>query len=229
MHASGRRGTRYRAFAITGPSLAIVHRFGTVLIWLLTHGLMAQRMDSIPDYLSQDPVPIVKLDMRGSFINNEVVQFAGVKLGVEHAGVFQYGIGYSFLLSPVRNDRVVAGEGTVGTRLRFGYVTPYVDYAFHRKGPWELRLPLQVGLGSGSVVYEDRTGRRRTLEKSFVLLYEPGITVQYRFLRYFGLGAGWGYRLVLRSARLNNGLTAPIYMFGLRVFFGDLWRDISDR
>lgn len=197
-----------------------------MLTWLLAQGLHAQRMDSIPDYLTRTPVPIVKLDMRGSFINNEVVQFAGVKLGLEHAGVFQYGIGYSFLLSPVRDDRVVAGEGLVGTRLRFGYVTPYVDYAFHRKGPWELRLPLQLGLGNGSVVYEDRTGARRTLEKSFVFLYEPGITVQYRFLRYFALGGGWGYRLVLRSTGLNEGLTAPIYMFGLRVFFGDLWRDI---
>jgi hypothetical protein len=204
-----------------------VRSIGTVLsVVLLVQGMRAQRMDSIPDYLANEAVPIVKLDMRGSFISNEVVQFAGVKLGLEHAGVFQYGIGYSFLLSPVRNERAVAGQGLVGTRLRFGYVTPYIDYAFHRKGPWELRLPVQFGLGSGSVVYDDRDGRTRRLERSFVFLYEPGITVQYRFLRYFGLGAGWGYRLVLRRTNLNEGLTAPIYMFGLRVFFGDLWRDL---
>lgn len=189
--------------------------------------LEAQRIDSIPDYLRERPKPIVKLDMRGSFISNETVQFAGFKVGLEHAGKVQYGIGYSFLLSPVEHDVLVQGEGLVTTRLRFGYVTPYFDFAFYQKGPWELRIPVQFGIGNGSVVYDDAEGRTRTLEKSGVFLYEPGITVQYRFLDYFAIGGGWGYRLVLRSANLNEGLTAPTYTLGLRVFFGDLWKDMG--
>src|SRR5262245_55489386 len=87
-------------------------------------GLVAQRVDSIPEYLREAPQPIVKLDMRGSFISNESVQFAGIKLGLEHAGKVQYGIGYSFLFSPVEDEADVPGQGRVSTRLRFGYVTP---------------------------------------------------------------------------------------------------------
>ncbi|MBP7513660.1 MAG: hypothetical protein KA791_03880 [Flavobacteriales bacterium] len=199
----------------------------TGLVFLMYCGaLSAQRIDSIPDYLTEPPELIVKLDMRGSFIGNESVRFAGVKLGLEHAGRVQYGIGYSFLLSPVENTVLVPGLGEVATRLRLGYVTPYFEFAFYQKDNWELRIPVQFGIGSGSVVYEDAEGRKRKLQHSGVFLYEPSMTVQYRFLKYFAIGGGWGYRLVLRSAPLADGLTAPIYTFGLRVFFGDLWRDI---
>jgi len=191
--------------------------------------LLAQRIDSIPDYLTAAPELIVKLDMRGSFIGNEGVRFAGIKVGLEHAGKVQYGIGYSFLLSPVEGKARVEGLGEVGTRLRFGYVTPYFDFAFYQKNNWELRIPVQFGIGSGSVVYEDDEGRKQKSQRSGVFLYEPSMTVQYRFLRYFAIGGGWGYRLVLRSAPLAEGLTAPIYTFGLRVFFGDLWRDIRPK
>ena len=183
-------------------------------------------MHDIRAALGEEPLPIVKLDLRGSFISNERVQFAGIKFGLEHSARFQYGIGYSFLWSRVENVETVPVDGAVTTRLRFGYVTPYAECAFYRKGPWELRMPVQFGFGSGSVVYDDAVGRTRKLQKSGVFLYEPSITVQYRFLKYFGLGAGWGYRLVLRSAPLAEGLTAPIYTFGLKVFFGDLSKDI---
>ena len=193
---------------------------------LVSASLIAQRIDSIPDYLKEPPVLIVKLDMRGSFISNESVRFAGIKVGLEHMGKVQYGIGYSFLLSPVEATARVEGLGEVATRLRFGYVTPYFDFAFYQKNNWELRIPVQFGIGAGSVVYTDTDGRKHKLQSSGVFLYEPSMTVQYRFLRYFAIGGGWGYRLVLRSAPLADGLTAPIYTFGLRVFFGDLWREI---
>jgi hypothetical protein len=189
----------------------------------------AQRVDSIPAYLKEPAKLIVKLDIRDSFINNESARFAGVKIGLEHAAKVQYGIGYSFLFSPVRNEMQIPGEGLVETRLRFGYVTPYFEYAFYQRGPWELRIPVQLGIGSGSVVYENAQGTTRTIQRSSVFLYEPSITVQYRFLKYFGIGGGWGYRLVLRSAPLAQGLTAPIYTFGLKVFFEDLWKDVRPR
>ncbi len=188
--------------------------------------LAAQRIDSIPDYLTEPPALIVKLDIRGSFISNENVRFMGVKLGLEHTGKVQYGIGYSFLYGPPEHEVQVEGVGTVNTRLRFGYVTPYFDFAFYQKNNWELRIPVQFGIGSGSVVYDDADGRTVKLRGSTVFLYEPCMTVQYRFLKYFAVGGGWGYRLVLHSGPLSEGLTAPIYTFGLRVFFSDLWRDV---
>jgi hypothetical protein len=225
-----RRGDTSAFFVLMGCIFAYMRSvLFTSLTLVLCCSTCAQRVDSIPSYLSEPSTLIVKLDMRDSFINNESARFAGVKVGFEHAGKVQYGIGYSFLFSPVHNTEFVPGEGTVTTRLRFGYITPYFEYAFYQRGPWELRIPVQFGIGSGSVVYDDATGRTRKLQRSGVFLYEPSMTVQYRFLKYFAVGGGWGYRLVLRSAPLAQGLTAPIYTFGLRVFFGDLWEDVRPK
>lgn len=187
----------------------------------------AQLLDSLALFSRERPKFIAKLDSRGSFISNSNVRLMGVKIGLEHAGRFQYGVGYTFLSSPVEQLRTVNGIAATPVRLRLGYVTPYVEYAFYQRGPWEVRIPVQFGLGSGSLIYKDADGQKQPFNRAFLLLYEPSMTVQYRFLRYFGLSAGWGFRLVLTNAKLDETLSAPIYLFGLKVFFGDLWADVK--
>ena len=187
----------------------------------------AQLLDSLALFSKERPKFIAKLDSRGSFISNSNVRLMGVKIGLEHAGRLQYGIGYTFLSSPVEQLRTVNGVAGTPVRLRLGYVTPYVEYAFYQRGPWEVRIPVQLGLGGGALIYKDAEGRKQHFKKAFLLLYEPSMTVQYRFLRYFGLSAGWGFRLVLTNAQLDETLSAPIYLFGLKVFFGDLWADVK--
>jgi hypothetical protein len=185
----------------------------------------AQLFDSIALFLQEPPRIVAKLDVRGGFISNRNVRFVGIKVGVEHARRFQYGIGYG-LLYPSESRIAVVDGGEVEATLRMGYAAPYVDYAFYQRGPWEARLPVQLGFGAGSLTYRDADGQRRTIARSGLILYEPAMTVQYRFLRYFGVGAGWGFRLVIQTGQdLGERLTAPIYLFGLRVFVGDMWRD----
>jgi hypothetical protein len=197
-----------------------------IILCLLGGGASAQLLDSIGMFLDQEREFVAKLDMRGSFVRNERVQIFGVKAGFEHAGRFQYGIGYSMLLTPVLRTRVLDGLGVVDTRLRMGYVSPYVDYAFYQRGRWEIRLPVQIGFGHGSVTYRDRERRRQVLERSALILYEPAMTVQYRFWKYLAITGGWGFRLAIHTrSGLGENLSAPIYTFGLRVFFEDLWRD----
>ena len=192
----------------------------------------AQLLDSINLFLQEPPRLIVKLDIRGSFITSEPVKFYGLKVGWEHANRFQYGFGYSTILKPVHRNRQVHEAGAyreVDTRLRMGHVSAYADYAFYQRGHWEVRMPVQVGLGHGRVVYDDLTNETRTWQKTWYVLYEPAMSVQYRFLTYFAVTAGFGYRLVFRtSASLGEQLTAPIYMLGLRVFTGDLRRDLKE-
>ncbi len=186
-----------------------------------------QLFDSIAQFASQEPRFVAKLDFRGSFITNHSARIAGVKVGLEHARRFQYGIGYSFLLTPVRRWITLDDGRVVELRMRLGYIAPYVDYAFYQRGPWEVRIPVQIGIGAASQVYRDVQGRRQPYRRTGLLIYEPAMTVQYRFMRYLGVGAGWGFRLVWQTGEpLGEGLTAPIYTFGLRVFFGELWRDL---
>ncbi len=187
----------------------------------------AQLLDSIGIFTQEPPRFVAKLDMRGSFVRNQNVRLMGVKLGLEHARRFQYGIGYTFLFTPVVGEDFVEGVGTTEQRLRLGYITPYVDYAFYQRGPWEVRIPVQLGFGAGSTSYTDAEGARRTVKRTGLLIYEPAMTVQYRILNYFALSGGWGFRLVIQTGdKLGENLNAPIYTLGIRIFFGDLWRDL---
>ncbi len=188
----------------------------------------AQLLDSIALFTQEAPKPTFSLDSRGSFISNQNVRMMGVKVGLEHAGRVRYGIGYSFLRTPVEREALVLEAGytrTVTTRMRLGYVTPFFGYTFYRRGPWEVSIPVQVGIGGGSVTYDDIAGRRQKLKRAFVFLYEPAMVVQYRFLKYFAVGGGLGYRLVFTNASLDEHLNAPVYIIGLRVFFGDAYKD----
>ncbi|MBL0037191.1 MAG: hypothetical protein IPP26_15880 [Flavobacteriales bacterium] len=196
---------------------------------LLTLGAHAQLLDSIGMFLQEKPRLTVGLDSRGSFISNQNVRMLGVKVGLEHGGRVRYGIGYSFLRTPVEREQQVVENGltrTVTTRVRLGYVTPFFSYAFYQRGPWEVSIPVQVGIGGGSLVYDDLEGRTQKLKRAFVFLYEPAMTVQYRFLKYFAVGGGLGYRLAFTNASLDESLNAPVYILGVRVFFGDVYKDL---
>ncbi|MCB9170510.1 MAG: hypothetical protein H6597_01375 [Flavobacteriales bacterium] len=170
----------------------------------------------------------VIVDTRGSFISNRSVRIMGAKVGLEHGGRVRYGVGYNFLLSPIERERTVDDQGTVATtHLRFGYVAPYFGYTFLVKRHWEVSIPVQFGVGSGSLVYRDQAGDRRRLQRTTVMLYEPAMQVQYRLFKYAAIYLGWGFRLVMRtSASLHEQFTAPIYLLGLKVHFGDIYRDL---
>jgi len=196
-----------------------------LLLLITSHSAQGQLLDSIGQFLQEPPRFVARLDVRGGFISNRSVRFVGVKAGIDHGKRFQYGLGYYLLYPSEARDAQVDGRTESGM-LRMGYVAPYVDYAFFQRGNWEARIPVQLGFGAGSLSYRDAEGRRRTIARTGLILYEPAMTVQYRFLRYFALGAGWGFRLVIQTGDdLGERLTAPVYLFGLRVFLGDLWRD----
>lgn len=202
-------------------------RLGAVLFVLSPVLASGQLFDSIALFLQEEPRLIAKLDLRGSFVGNRGANFIGVKVGLEHAHRFQYGIGYSFLMAEIDGEATVDGLGSVPTRLRMGYVAPYVDYAFYQRGRWEIRLPVQLGFGSGSVRYKDPDGGSTVLKRTGLVIYEPAMTVQYRFLKYMAVGGGWGFRLVMHTrSGLGENLSAPIYLVGLRIFFGDIYRDL---
>lgn len=194
---------------------------------LCLSGAQAQVMDSLALFATERPRLVVKFDSRGSFIANRSVGFWGAKAGLEHAGRFQYGIGYNFLRTRTAYEREAPGAGRIPVHLRFGYVTPYVEYAFYQRGPWEVRIPVQFGIGAGSLVYRDAEGRQQRYARSGVFLYEPSMTVQYRFLRYFGAQVGWGFRLAFTNGTLGEPLTAPTYVIGVKVFFADLYRALK--
>ena len=199
------------------------------LFLLLPLAAPAQLLDSLGHFLHLRPRWNLGVDTRGSFISNRGVTVAGVRVGLEHGGRLRYGLGYQFLLTQVEQDRAVweaGAERVVPTRLRLGYVAPYFSYTFLQRRRWSMAIPVQVGVGRGSLMFEDLAGDRQPLQRTTLWVYEPLMTVQYRFWRYAAFQLGWGYRLVARSKGLDEQLTAPIYQLGLRLFTREVMEDL---
>ena len=190
-------------------------------ILLFTEGA-AQLLDSIAMSLEEKPRVLFKLDGRGSFISTRSASIWGFKVGLEHNDRVQYGLGYSWLRNEITQEADLNGE-IVPTRVRFGYVTAYFEYAFYQRKKWEVSIPVQVGLGQAWNEHKLESGEKYKLNKSWVFMYEPAMTVEYRLLKFFGVGFGVGYRLAIKTNRdMEGALTAPTYLVKLKLYLPEI-------
>lgn len=170
----------------------------------------------------------LRVDLRNSFITTRLARIRGVKLGLDYNKTIKLGLSYNWLVSSIRRD-VFYNNQSFQARLRYHYFAPYFEYAFYRQGPWEIAVPIHVGVG-WTDYYRVKRGQGTRTNKAFVLSYEPYMMGSYTFLRYFALGAGVGYRLVLvGNADLNENFNSPIYVFKFQVLLGKLWFDLKPR
>ncbi len=165
-----------------------------------------------------------KFDGRNSFISQSGVRFFGLKAGLQFDGNVSIGMGYNFLWSDLRAD-VSHNSRLLSSELVFRYFSPYVDYVFYRDSRWQLSIPVQIGLGESFYrPLDDEINKR--LNRGFVASYEPAIAFEYRFLKYFGIGMGVGYRLmIVPNRRVEEQFTSPVYIFKLKVYFERLVDD----
>ena len=170
----------------------------------------------------------IRFDSRHGFINQTGVKVFGFKAGVQHDNKLSYGIGYNQLFSPIKRTRI-RNDTEQYLELAFYNFSPYIEYVFYRDDKWELSIPVQIGFGSSYYKLSTISGIEKINQK-FVISYEPAITFQYRFLRYFGAGLGVGYRLMLKPNReLEEKFTSPVYIFKTKIYFGDIWEDIKGK
>src|SRR5690606_38875424 len=97
-----------------------------------------------------------------------------------------------------------------------------------RNEKWEHTIPIQVGFGNAW--YEHREYNGISVRENYkpVILYEPAMTTQYKLVPWFGVGVGIGYRvLLLNNRNLNENLNSPVYVFRLKVFFGEIYRSLT--
>ena len=164
-----------------------------------------------------------KIDSRNSFISRSNSRVLGLKLGLQFDNKLSFGIGYNRLWSDINRTQIIDGS-IRSTKLQFQHFSPYTEYVFFRDEKWELSIPVQFGLGT---TFFRIAGVDKKYKKRFVLSYEPAITVQYRLLKYCGLGLGIGYRLMLiDNPSIDEQFTSPVYLIKFRLYFEDLVNDL---
>ncbi len=178
--------------------------------------------------LDEDGRTFLRFDTKSSFIANSQVKLWGVQLGFDHNNVVKYGLGFHNLSSTIKQDFYVNTNGvtdTITTQLNFAYFSLFGEYVFYDTKRWEGSLPIQIGFG-GTNFAGSLNDSTYLFHEKFVMHYEASLTGHYRFLRYFAIGAGVGYRImIINNKNLNMQLTNPLYTIKLKLFLGDLFKD----
>lgn len=200
---------------------------GVIISCFILSTSKAQLLDSLQSYIHTKPTIDARLESRNSFIKYGRAEVSGVRFGVSFKRKLRLGAGYSWLNSSVFEPKIISdlngNKTTVDNYLRFGYAAFYADFVFHKTKRWQLSVPIQLGTGASWFEYRFNNEWLKS-KKRFLLIYEPGISVQFKIFKFLGLGTDVGYRFVLKNNKyVGDKLNSPTYAFKLLIWLDQLY------
>jgi hypothetical protein len=152
------------------------------------------------------PSATAKWDTWGTFIGGRTFNTQALKIGAEFNETLVLGVGYNWLSNGVYKNVNVNGV-TSQSEFELRYFGPYAEFDFFKKNHWKGTLPIQLGFGRSFLKYSDDEGNRLKLNVGSVILYEPAMSFSYDIANLFEVGAGFGYRIMLKN---NNSIDQPL-------------------
>ncbi len=187
------------------------------------HGQTINLSDSLRAVFRQRITPSFKFDTRNSFITGNTAKVYGIKAGINFGKRFSVGVGYNFIGTELQ-ETIILNDKEVRADIQMNYIAPFVEYSFYQRGPWELSAPIQLGVGNSFLRVNDEQGSR-VINRDKVVLYEPGMAFEFKILNLIGVGAGFGYRIMLKNNRgIEQQFTSPVYALRARLIFDELYR-----
>lgn len=170
--------------------------------------------DSVRIYMKRTPSLYVGLDTRQSFIGGHPVTISGAKFGLDYWKVGFYTGFYTTQLGGIFKDK----DTFFST---YQYQSSSFEYYLYQAWRWQWLVNFAAGYGRSNFNVHYTDGRV-THEERTILPLEMGTSATVRFLRYFGVYAGFGVRL---SPLNGHGFTGTYYSAGLTCYTGTMWRD----
>jgi hypothetical protein len=191
----------------------------------------AQILDTLHEFFKHKYNIDARLESRYSFFNNQLISVTGIRLGVAFQRKLRIGGGLSWLKTDITNNFYQQNSqgkiDTVKKFMKFIYLCYYVDFVFYKTKRWQLSVPIQAGTGLSWFQTQKSYQFGDKDPKYLLLLYEPGITVQYKVFKWAGLGTDVAYRFTLRyTRRPENKLTSPSVSFKLLFWFDQLFYEL---
>jgi len=198
------------------------------LIYISTY---AQFMDSIHSCLQHSPKPMIKLNNKGSFVANKPASVVGLVMGLSFNKRLKFGLGYNEVISHIHknyylNDYLGNPVDTFFSTLKLIYFSTYLEYVYHYRRHWEISIPINFGAGVSRYTYKAGTKTYYT-DNHLGFIYEATTDIVYKPVTWFGLGAGFGYRIALfKELDIIKQFTSPIYSFGIKLYISPIYRAI---
>jgi hypothetical protein len=183
----------------------------------------AQLLDTLKSLLKQKYSADANLETRYGFINNELNRVDGVKFGIDYIGRLKLGMGLSWMNSNYSKMIITKNFTDTSTNyLKFAYLTIYANFVFYKTKHWQLSVPLQLWWQKqNNFRYSERDS------KYFLLLYEPGINVQFKIFKWLGLGSDVAYRMVVKdNSSIVERISSPVYSFNILIWFDQIFFDV---
>lgn len=180
--------------------------------------------------------PFLVFDSYYSFIGKKSADVWGFKAGIEWNEEWRFGIGYNKLSADIIEYKALPEEewphaknDTVKAQLYLRYFPMMAEYIAYRKDPWQITIPLQLGYGTSYFQYFDKDNNNRRIFEHGVLVFQPGVNVQYKVLKWVGVGAGLGYRfLLVNNPEIETKMNSPVFSIGLKIFIGEIVKSIRN-
>jgi hypothetical protein len=136
------------------------------------------------------------------------------------------GVGYHWMEGGV--DEFLPQQGRM-IPLKMRYASVFGEFVFYNKNNWVGTIPVQLGWGK-SFLHWKSDGENLKWKEGMVVLYEPSISIEYKFSPWIAVGMGYGYRIMLKNNRaIDQNFYAPLYVFKARILFEELWERYQDR
>jgi len=176
--------------------------------------------EKINDALQTTPKFYFSFDTKNTFISNRRGTFFGFKIGAEYDKLFRYGLGFNTLYNKTYAN-IVNGIKESEEALNFNYLSIFAEYIFYNDKPkYEFSMPINLGFGYSWLSDNISTTGH------FMLLYEAQLNGMYFPIKFFGIGAGVGYRIMLiNNPHIDEQFTAPIYSFRAKLILGKLFNN----
>jgi len=192
--------------------------------------IQAQFIDTIQYSLTQKKRFTFKIDTKNSFITKRRAEIVGLKLGVDYNKKFRIGVGVHSLKSAIFSNYYLMKESgevdTASRQFKVEYIAAYAEYVFYKTRKWEFSIPVQIGIGNSRYQYV-LDDNKIEANKRLIIIYEPVMSGQYRFFPWLGVGADFGYRVMLKNNHaINEKLTSPVYGFKILIFYGELFKAV---
>lgn len=200
-----------------------------VALLLLAVNAHAQWNDTLHRVMHGTVYPDASFDSRNSFVSSQKAHIWGVKLGVDFSGYLQLGIGFNRHDNYLRKDiHFINAEGRpdiASGKLHLAYISYYLRYSYYKTEHWRFGImPAQVGIGISKYVYNDGAVEKIT-DKRWILLWEPGISVIYKPLKWIGVGTDIGYRFMIKNnPAIPENFNSLTYSFYVSVYWGEVYK-----
>lgn len=199
-----------------------------VLLLCVPLNLAAQYLDSLGFVIRGKANIDLRFESRWSLASNQLITIQGIRAGAAFEKKLRLGGGVNWLKTPL--SRIESGVDEFGkpilvtTYFKLAYVLAYADMVFYKTKRWQLSVPIQVGAGFTWLQDHVEFGLRDMNSRQFLFLYEPGITVQYKLTRWFGLGSDIAYRFAIQqNKQVSQQLNSPTLSLKVMLWLDQLY------